>query len=157
LPQLGYRSLYERFHLDEPWDSHHNRRLLAEMPAEFACPAGPSRRKGLTGYRVIVGPHTAPTSANTPFEPSRGVDVREITDGASNTILVLETDTFVPWTKPDDLHWTQGEPPPRLASAHAIGAHVLWADGTSRFLKNTMAPGTLLAILTINGGEVIGA
>jgi hypothetical protein len=43
LPHLGYRSLYERFHLDEPWDSPNNRALLREMPPEFACPAGPSR------------------------------------------------------------------------------------------------------------------
>ena len=38
LPHLGYRPLYERFHLDEPWDSPHNRALLAEMPAELALP-----------------------------------------------------------------------------------------------------------------------
>ena len=39
LPHLGYQPLYERFHLDEPWDSPHNRALLAEMPPELACPA----------------------------------------------------------------------------------------------------------------------
>ena len=54
LPYLGYRSLYERFHLVEPWDSVHNRALLAEMPAEFACPAGLGTKDGpdaLPGYR----------------------------------------------------------------------------------------------------------
>ena len=43
LPYLGYRSLYERFHLGEPWDSAHDRDLLAEMPPEFACPRAPRR------------------------------------------------------------------------------------------------------------------
>ncbi len=156
LPHLGQRSLYERFHLDEPWDSPHNRALLADMPPEFACPGGPARREGRTGYLVIVGPTTDPTSINTPFEPTRGVDLREITDGTSNTILVLETDAFVPWTEPDDLRWAQGGHAPRLASPHRGGAHALMADGTTKFLKPTILPQILLAILTINGGEITG-
>ena len=35
LPYLGYVDLYNRFHLDEPWDSPHNRQLLKPMPSEF--------------------------------------------------------------------------------------------------------------------------
>jgi prepilin-type processing-associated H-X9-DG protein len=156
LPHLGYRALYERFHRDEPWDSSHNRALLAEMPPEFACPAGPGRQAGRTGYLVVVGPKTDPWTKNTPFEPTRGAEIREFTDGLSNTILVFETDTFVPWTKPDDLHWGAGEPMPSLVSPHRGGTNVLFADGSARFLKATIPSETLLAILTINGGEVVG-
>ena len=155
LPYLGYQSLYERFHLDEPWDSPHNRALLTEMPPEFACPSGPGRRQGRTGYLVIVGPVTEFGSVNTPFEPTRGVDIREMIDGTSNTILVLETDALVPWTKPDDLRWAPGGPLPKLASPHAGGTHVLFADGSRRFLKPTIEPNILLGLLTINGGEVL--
>lgn len=156
LPYLGYRSLYERFRRDEAWDSPHNLALLGEMPAEFACPAGPRRREGRTGYLVVVGPKTDPTSVNTPFEPTRGVDFREMTDGTSATVLVLETDAFVPWTKPDDLRWSPGGPLPRLSTPHSGGAHALFADGATRLLRPTIDPGVLLAILTINGGEVSG-
>ncbi len=101
LPQLGFQSLYTRFHLDEPWDSPHNRALLREMPKEFACPGGPGPRAGRTGYLVVVGPKTAVGSVNTPFEPTRGADFSEFFDGTSNTVLVIETDTLVPWTKPE--------------------------------------------------------
>jgi prepilin-type processing-associated H-X9-DG protein len=156
LPHLGYKSLYERFHLDEPWDSPHNRALLAEMPPEFACPAGPGRRAGQTGYLVIVGPITEPGNINTPFEPTRGAEVREFTDGTSNTVLVFETDALVPWTKPDDLRWERDGPLPRLASPHAGGTHVVFADGSTRFLKRTITPNILLAFLTMNGNEVLG-
>jgi hypothetical protein len=155
LPQLGYQSLYERFHLDEPWDSPHNRALLAEMPPEFACPAGPGPRAGQTGYLVVVGPKTEVGSTNTPFEPTRGADIQEMTDGTSNTALVLETNVLVPWTKPDDFHWAPGEPLPQLASPHPGGTNVLLAEGSSRFIKSTIASQTLLALLTLNGGEVV--
>ena len=156
LPQLGYRSLYERFHLDEPWDSPHNLALLAEMPREFGCPGGPGRRAGKTGYLVVVGPETDAYSINTAFEPTRGADIRHLTDGTSSTVLVLETDIFVPWTKPADLHWAKGEPVPRLFSPHEGGAHTLLADGSVRFLKATFESAILEGILTINGGEVLG-
>jgi len=157
LPYLGYQSLYERFRLDEPWDSPHNRALLAEMPSEFACPSGPGRRQGLTGYLVVVGPMTEFGSVNTAFEPTRGVDIREIIDGTSNTVLVFETDTAVPWTKPDDLRWAPGWPLPKLASPHAGGTHMLFADGTTRFIKHIIEPNKLLGLLTINGGEVLSS
>jgi prepilin-type processing-associated H-X9-DG protein len=155
LPHFGYHSLYERFHLDEPWDSPHNRALIAEMPREFGCPAGPNRRAGQTGYKVIVGPENDAYSVNTPFGPTRGADIRHFTDGTSNTILVLETTGSVPWTKPDDLYWSKGGPTPGVASPHSDGAHALFADGAIKFLRPTIQPQSLLAIITINGGEVV--
>lgn len=156
LPQLGYRSLYERFHRDEPWDSPRNRALLAEMPIEFACPGGPARWTGKTGYLVVVGPRSDPTSVNTPFEPTRGVDLREMTDGTSNTILIFETNASIDWTRPEDLRWVPGGALPLVASPHLEGTHVLLGDGSTRFVKRTIDPQTLQSILTINGGEVIG-
>lgn len=38
LPFLNAASLYNEFKLDEPWDSAHNKKLIAQMPAVFACP-----------------------------------------------------------------------------------------------------------------------
>lgn len=156
LPQLGYQSLYDQFRLDEPWDSPHNLALLREMPEEFACPGGPGRRSGETGYLVVVGPKSELGSVNTAFEPGRGSDLLEFFDGASNTLLVIETDATVPWTKPDDLRWSPGSPPPKLASPHDGGAHFLFGDGSTRFVKSSIAPATLLALITRNGGEVLG-
>ena len=154
LPHLGYQSLYVRFHLDEPWDSPHNRSLIAEMPPELACPASNARRDGMTRYLVVVGPGIDTYSVNTPFNASAGAEIRELTDGTSNTVLAIESEALVPWTKPDDLHWAPGGPLPRMISPHADGTHVLLADGSARFLKQTIPSQFLLALLTINGGEV---
>jgi prepilin-type processing-associated H-X9-DG protein len=156
LPHLGYKALYEKFHLDEPWDSPHNRSLLTAMPPEFACPGSNGYPDGRTGYLVVVGPEIDPWSVNTVFHNKRGVEIREITDGTSTTVVVVETLALVPWTKPDDLHWSPGGPLPQLKSPHEGGAHALFVDGSILFLKNTIIPASLLALLTINGGEVLG-
>jgi prepilin-type processing-associated H-X9-DG protein len=157
LPHLGYTSLYERFHLDEPWDSPHNRALVKEMPAELACPGLVSRKSGMTNYVVLVGPKFDLASVNTPFEPNRGVDIREVTDGTSNTILVFETSNPVFWTKPEDLDWAPDGPLPGISSPHTGGTHSVFVDGSVRFLKLPIAQQTFRAILTINGGEVVSA
>ncbi len=39
LPFLGEQALYDQFHLDEAWDSPHNRALISKMPAVYRCPA----------------------------------------------------------------------------------------------------------------------
>jgi hypothetical protein len=156
LPELGYGSLYSRFRLDEPWDSPHNRALLREMPKEFACPGGPGPREGRTGYLVVVGPKSGEGSVHTPFEPGRGADYSEFHDGTSTTVLVLETDTPVPWTKPEDLRWTPGGPLPRLASPHDGGAFAVFADSSARILRSSLTDTILLAFLTRDGGEVLG-
>jgi hypothetical protein len=156
LPHLGYRSLYERFHRDEPWDSPHNLALLGEMPDEFACPDDPNWPAGQTRYLIVVGPPTGATSVNTPFEPGRGVDLREIIDGSSTTALAFEADRLVPWTKPDDLTWAADGPLPRITRRHGAGTHLLRADGSALIISAKTADLVLRGLLTINGGEVVG-
>jgi hypothetical protein len=65
LPFLGQKVLYERFRLDEPWDSPSNRALLEEMPAIYA-PVVPKRQEQyMTYYQGFVGHGTL-------FDGSRG-------------------------------------------------------------------------------------
>ena len=65
---------------------------------------------------MVIGPKIGPNRVNTPFDAWRGAKLSEITDGMSNTVLVVETDALVPWTKPDDLRWQPGGSPPQLKS-----------------------------------------
>ena len=157
LPHLGYRSLYERFRLDEPWDSPHNRALVPRMPPVYACPSLADRRPFVTGYQVVVGPRPVLAEVGTLFEWSRGVEVREVLDGTSTTVMVAETDRAVPWTQPDDLRFDPDGPLPHFGSGHPGGFHAVFADGTTRFLKFSISPQVLRAILTRDGGEVTGA
>ena len=38
LPFIEQDALYKQFRLEEPWDSEHNKKLLAKMPEVFASP-----------------------------------------------------------------------------------------------------------------------
>ena len=50
----------------------------------------------MTCYRVFVGKDTL-------LDLVRSVKVVQVTDGMSNTLMVVEAQDSVPWTKPDDL------------------------------------------------------
>lgn len=57
LPFLEENALYQEFHLDEPWDSPHNRTLIARMPQVYQSPndaAGAA--EGKTLYLAIRVP-----------------------------------------------------------------------------------------------------
>ncbi len=45
LPFLEQDALYKQFHLDEPWDSAHNKTLIARMPPVYRSP-GRRRQAG---------------------------------------------------------------------------------------------------------------
>jgi len=38
LPYIEQNNLYQQFHLDEPWDSEHNQKLMQQMPKTYASP-----------------------------------------------------------------------------------------------------------------------
>jgi hypothetical protein len=155
LPQLGYRSLFERFHMDEAWDSPHNRALLAEMPPLYACPSLSASEEFVTGYQAVVGPKPELGSIGTLFEWNRGVEIREVIDGTSNTVAAIEVRRPILWTQPDDPRFDQDSSLPEFASGHPGGFHAVFADGSTRFVKTSVEPQILRAIVTRDGNEVL--
>ncbi|MCA8989364.1 MAG: DUF1559 domain-containing protein, partial [Planctomycetaceae bacterium] len=100
LPYLEQAPLYDEFHHDEPWDSEHNKTLISRMPAIFgSSPEGKTRIHALTGNGA-------------PFQKGVGLKFQEVTDGLSNTILVVEAgeNTAEFWTKPDGLEFDPKDP-----------------------------------------------
>jgi hypothetical protein len=111
LPLLDQQALYERFKLDEPWDSPHNQTLLAEMPAIYAAPHRPDAAPGTTVYQVFVGPGTL-------FDPVKPLELPpdDFPGGPRELLLIVEAAQPVPWTKPEDLPYAPDRPLPPLGS-----------------------------------------
>jgi len=148
LPYLDNSGLYDQFKLDEPWDGPHNKPLLAKMPKVYECPSWPQAGPGNSVYQVMIGPGTL-------FEKAEGMALKDVTDGTSNTLMVLETKAPVPWTQPSGLALTRNKPIEGLGSGHPGGFNAAFADGSVKFIKNLISPSTLEALCTRNGGEVI--
>jgi hypothetical protein len=149
LPFLEQQKLYEQFHLDEPWDSEHNRKLIPRMPdtyrSSLMLPAGKTTFLGIAGESGM-------------FPGCQGVSIREVTDGTSNTIWVVDADDAhaVDWTKPEDLTPDLNRPLDGLVGHFAEGFVALVVDASVRFIPKTMSAKTLKALFTRNGGEVVG-
>src|SRR5690606_17108762 len=107
LPFIEQQALYDQFHLDEPWDSEHNKALIAQMPEIFLSPkSGHTADQGLSNYVVPVGEEFL-------FDgTAEGASFRRVTDGTSNTIALLEVDdeNAVPWTAPEDWEYDEENP-----------------------------------------------
>ncbi len=153
LPYLEEQALYDQFHLDEPWDSEHNKKLIEKMPAVYQHPK--FNQPGKTLYQAIVGKGAA-------FEEKDGTKIRSFTDGTSHTILVVEIvpAKAVEWTKPADWEFD----PEKQIDMNDFGGlmpgnvfNVAFADGSVRALSRSLDPETLKAMFTRNGGEVVPA
>ena len=103
LPYINEDALFREFHLDEPWDSPHNIKLLGRMPKIYQPFRGKKDNPpNTTPYRVFVG-------KNTPF--GEKVSLREI---SSTKVMALESAEPVPWTKPDELEFDPNRRLPKL-------------------------------------------
>jgi hypothetical protein len=128
LPYIEQSELYKQFKLDEPWDSEHNRKLIARMPGSYApyrnCDAPPHT----TFFQIVRGPAT-------PFERP-GIRLGDFTGSRCNTFLIVEAAEPVIWTKPDDLEYYPNLPLPRLGGIMRDGTfRVATVDGSVRSLR----------------------
>ena len=71
LPYIEEAELYRQFHLDEPWDSEHNKPLIAKMPAIFAAPGSKVAGDNKTVY-LTPAPRTrcSPPASKSRFPTS---------------------------------------------------------------------------------------
>ncbi len=219
LPYLDEDTLYKQFRHNEPWDSKHNRRLLARMPAVFRVPLLQPEGATATYYQVIVGngcvfeeprPGGAPgfmgpggggpagpggigapgagppmggmgPGIGTPVPPgfpggpgagpkppgfpgegsgaaappgfpggpgggfappqgmgggigagpsAGGIRLADILDGSSNTLLVVEAEAAVPWTKPVDIPYSAAGKVPQFGGLFPEVFYTAFADGS---------------------------
>jgi hypothetical protein len=139
LPYIEQDALYKEFHLDEPWDSDHNKKLIAKMPKVYAGPSAKLNEQGKTVFLAPTGKGTAWPGTDELRYPASFID------GTSNTILFVVADDAhaVEWTKPDDLTIDPKKPQTGLA---VMGGRFMFgmADGSVHTTKTTISKETLL-------------
>jgi hypothetical protein len=151
LPYVEQQALYNEFHLNEPWDSEHNKKLLAKMPKLYASPYDENTLKDhTTYYQGFFGKGCF-------FEGKQGLSFpRDFPDGLSNTIMVVEASKAVPWTKPEDIPYDPAKPLPKLGLPGLKGFNVGMCDGSVHFLSETITEKTLRNAITRNDGNPLG-
>jgi len=160
LPYLDAQDVYQQYDFNEPWNSAKNRQLAARMPSVFRCPSDAGAADETTSYLVVQG-------ARLLFNGDQCMKVRDIADGLSNTILVVEgVGERVHWMEPRDLDLdaldlvinraTGTDGLRGISSYHPGGAHLLVGDAAVFFAgAEEFDPTKLAAMLTIAGGEQI--
>lgn len=152
LPYLD-PELAKQYDFDEPWNGPHNSKLAAQAPSFYHCPSDEGAQ-GDTDYALIVGPGALFA------DPGAAPKIRDCQDGASNTILVAETDgDRIPWLEPRDLDFAtmplQVDVEGSIGSPHRGGANIALADGSVHFLSHDADAPTIRALVTASGGEVL--
>jgi prepilin-type processing-associated H-X9-DG protein len=145
LEAINLQQLSKQYRMDEPWDSEHNKKLI-EATDFFSVPGEKPSKD--CGYFFAVGPGTA-------FDPVDKATFRNITDGTSKTIAVVEAKRSIPWTKPEDIEFDPDKPLPKLGGYFGGGFNTLFFDGSVHFLPDDIDEKGLRALVTSRGREII--
>ena len=147
LPFIEQDPLYSQFKLDEPWDSPHNIKL-SRIPIPTYTDPNMELEPGMTTYLAPMGP-------NTVLGANRSMKYRDITDGESQVIAVLEAgaENAVPWSKPDD--WTPDVEDLILSlSLDNQYSQILMVDGSVHSISlREILPETLMKLIQRNDGQ----
>jgi prepilin-type processing-associated H-X9-DG protein len=152
LPYIGQYDLYVQFHLDEPWDSPHNRVLIEKMPGTYmdlGTKATQLNHEGKTTVQVPVGPQTV-------FDKKEGTRSSEMKDGTSKTIFLVEVEPSkaVVWTKPEDWEVDLKQPRKGLERTDRSSFIAAFADGHVEIIdRSKIDDAKLRGLLTRAGGE----
>jgi type II secretory pathway pseudopilin PulG len=149
LPYMEQSALYSQIDLNKPWDDPVNLPFSKVVIPTYACPSGHTDSPEKTCYQVVVDPSGI-------FTGAKCTKISEITDGTSNTILLVETESAnaVPWMSPDDTDLpTYLTPSQTNRSNHTGGGHATFADGSIKFLSNGIDPATAKSLISKGGGE----
>lgn len=151
LPYLEQSELYQKFKLDEPWDSAHNKQLIASMPRVYMAPG--LEKLAAEGKTVYV----VPTGEKSVFADKDGMSIAKITDGTSNTLLTVQVPASraVIWTQPADWEYDLKNVLNGLIEEGADGFLAGFCDGSVRFIAKAIDVKTLRNLLQANDGEPV--
>ena len=151
LPFVEQGELYQKFHLNEAWNSTHNRTLVSKMPATFANPGEGPKAPFKTYYRGFVGP-------NAFFSGQGGRKVPEgFPGGTSATLAIFEAKDGVIWTAPEELPYATDKPLPKFGDWFDNGFNGTLCDGSVRLFSHKIDEATIRSIINIKADKALVA
>lgn len=152
LPYLGEQDLYDQFNLSAAWDSDKNQMMTyGSMPAVFRHPNSQSWASD-TPYHLITG-------AGTLFPSTGPLGPRQVSDGATKTLLLVEGRSSSSWIEPIDIDASASGGLINSASGDGLGGIteggvcVVTVDGRGHFLSEATPSMTVNALISPRGGE----
>jgi hypothetical protein len=168
---------------DRAWDAGNNRLLSDVQWKLLICPAAQAAARlpgwGFTSYIGMAG--VGADAATLPvgdkrtgfFGYDRVIRHKDITDGLSRTMMVIESTSVGPWTKggqstvrgldPDTRPYIATNGPfglihraDTIFHSNTVISHIGFADGSVRYVFASVSPETLEALATIAGGDTPG-
>jgi hypothetical protein len=150
LPYIEQQKLHDAYDVTQAWDSAANAPVAPQMPRLFAFHGDYEPGVTITNFVAVVGPETV-------WPGREKLTEKDITDGTSNTILVVENaGAKIPWLAPRDLELATMPltlHDPLGVSSKYLDPAVAMLDGSVQRLHKDMTPRTLRALLTARGGE----
>jgi hypothetical protein len=147
LQYIEEEALYKQFKMDEPWDSEHNLKLAKNMPKIYFHPKANKPGDDKTHYRLFYGKGAT-------FELNKSTQLTNITDGTSNTLMVVEAEDPVVWTNPNDLAFDPTKALPKMLSIDGKFS-AAFCDGSVRTFKMPIDPEILKLLIQKNDGKLI--
>jgi hypothetical protein len=159
LPYIDQQPLYDRFQLDEPWDSPHNSALINEMPECYRTPGVVDA--GSTAMHVIVTPDGGNFGAGIFFDGGKSARLNDrMPRGSSRVLLVIVggPDTATEWTRPteprlqhlEDLDSFQGLGEPPMTDGYPFAM----TDGDLYFLPANHTPEDLGRLIQFHPDQI---
>jgi prepilin-type processing-associated H-X9-DG protein len=146
LPFLEQAALFQQFDKSKAWDSPENMAVSQVAVSVFQDPANADGSKTRSDYAFVVGPGTL-------FETGQKTRLSDVVDGTSNTIAVIETKTGPDnWAAPSEWDAMASNPPP---GNHQGGNHVLFADGSVRFMTSQSLQANRQGLASKKGEEPV--
>lgn len=144
LPFIEQNNISRSLRMDEPWDSEHNLEFSQRPIEVFADVTGDGR------IRMPVFPGSI-------WDTDEGTSLGRVTDGTSNTILLIQAPPNSDQSWADPTPWKISESNPmKDVFGDRDEAVFIMADSSAVVIKKKdMTNEKLKAMLTMNGGEVI--
>lgn len=152
LPHLEQQELYDRYSMDEPWDGPNNSKLHDEIVPLFRCPSSTSA-ESCSDYELVTGPGTG-------FDGDKSISMKDITDGSSNTIMLVEVfDPDHHWMEPKDISTEQLLSPileeVEVSPNHSQVRNVALFDGSTHSIDTKVPLEALRKLVMIADDEVV--